>query len=71
MAAHAHNLGNDLLASPRDSEDLRQLFQIVRSGIANREDRVAQPTHAEVAQFLVEKFHAELAGKKRNVLDNG
>lgn len=71
MVAHSHDLGNDRLAGPFHAKHLRQLLEIVGSGLTDREDSVAKPAHAQVAQLLVEELNTKLAGKKRDVLDDG
>ena len=57
MLSHGHNLGNNGLARPFDSEYFSQLFEVLSSSLSYREDGIAEPAHAEVAEFLVEEFH--------------
>lgn len=71
VAAHSHYLGNDLLTCPLYAKHLRQLLQVVCSSLANGEDSVSQPAHAQAAELFVEKFDAKLAGKQWDILDNG
>lgn len=71
MAAHSHNLGNNLFASPLNAKHLGQLLEVVCGCLADGEDGVSQPAHAQVAQFLVEEFDTKLTSKQRNVLDDG
>lgn len=71
MLSHCHDLGNNRLLGPVHSEHLRELPQVLGSSLPNREDSVTQPTHAEITKLLVKELDAELAGKERNVFDNG
>lgn len=43
----------------------------MRGRLTDRENGVAEPAHAQTAELLVEELDAELAGKQRNVLDDG
>lgn len=70
MATHGHNLGYNGLAGPLDSKDLSKLLEIVGCRLADRENGVAQPSHAKLTEFLVEELHAKLAGEKRDVVNN-
>lgn len=70
MGAHGHDLGDDGLASPLDTEYLGKLLQVVSGSLTNGEDGIAEPSHAEVAELLVEELNAELAGEEGNVLDD-
>ena len=71
MVAHGHNFGNNSLTGPLHTKHLGQLLQVMSCRFTNREDSISQPTHAEVAQLLVEELHTKLAGEERNVFDNG
>lgn len=71
MVTHSHHLGNDRLACPLDSEDLRKLLQIVRRGLADGEDGVSKPSHAQGAELLVKELNPELTRQQRNVFDDG
>jgi hypothetical protein len=70
MLAHCHDLGDDCLVSPLHTENLRELLQVLSRSLANRENGVTEPAHAQAAELLVEKLDAELRGKKGNVFDN-
>ena len=70
VVAKGHDLGNDCLVGPFDAEDFCQLLQVVCGSLADGEDGIAEPTHAEVAKFLVKELHTKLAGQQRNVLDD-
>jgi hypothetical protein len=70
VVAHGRDLGNDGLTSPLDTKDLGKLLQVVRSGFADREDRIAQPAHAQVRQLFIEELDTELASEERDVLDD-
>ncbi len=70
MAAHIHDLGDDSLASPVDAENLCKLLEVVGSSFTDGEDRVAKPTHAQVAELLIEELDSKLAGKQGDVLDD-
>lgn len=71
VASHSHNLGDNLLTCPLYAKHLCQLLQVVCGRLANREDSVSQPAHAQAAELLVEKLDAKLAGKQWDILDNG
>lgn len=71
VASHSHDLGNYLLARPLHPKDFRQLFQVMSGSLTNGEDGVPQPTHAQVAQFLIKELDTELAREQGNVLDDG
>lgn len=40
------------------------------SSLANGEDGVTQPTHAEIAQLLIEELDAKLTGEQGNIFDD-
>lgn len=71
MFGHGCHLGYDSAACPLDTKDLCELLEILRAGLTNAEDRVAQPRHAQTAEFLVEELDAELRSQKRDVLNDG
>jgi hypothetical protein len=71
LVAHSHNLRDDGLSRPVDTEDLSQLLQVLGSGLADRVDGVSQPAHTEVAELLVKELNTKLLGEKRNVLNDG
>ena len=71
MLSHSHNLGNNRALGPFDSEYLGQLSQVGGSGLTNREDGVTKPPHAKVTKLLIEEFNAQLAGKQRDIFDDG
>lgn len=71
MVTHSHHLWNDRLACPLDSEDLRQLLQVVSRSLTDREDGVTKPSHAQSAELLVEELNSQLACQQRDVLDDG
>jgi len=71
VVAHGHHLRNYCFTSPLDAKYLCELLQVVRGGLTDGENCIAQPTHAKSAQLLIEELDAKLAGEKRNVLDDG
>lgn len=71
MIAHSHHLGDNSLASPLDAKDLSQLLQVMRRCLADRENGVTQPSHAQGAQLLVEELDSKLAGQQWDVLNDG
>ena len=71
MLCHDGNLGHDGRARPLDAKDFRKLLQVLRASFPNAEDGVAEPGHAERAEFLVEELDAELGSQERYVLDDG
>lgn len=48
MLAHTHNLWNDCSTRPFNTKDIRQIFQVDRSGLTNAVYRIAQPRHTEI-----------------------
>lgn len=71
MLAHGHDLGNDRSLGPVDAEYFCELPQVLCSGLSDGENGVTKPPHAQVTKLFVEEFDAQLAGKKRNILNNG
>lgn len=71
VVTHSHNLGDDSLAGPLNTENLSKLLQVVSSRFTNGEDGVSQPAHAQVAKLLIEELDTKLASQEGNVLDNG
>jgi hypothetical protein len=71
VLAHSHDLGDDRIVGPLDTEDLSKLLQILGGCLADRENGVAEPAHAQAAELLVEELYAKLRRKKGNVFDNG
>jgi hypothetical protein len=71
VLAHLNNLRDDSLLRPLNPKHLRQLPQVDRRGLTNREDGVAKPAHAEVGELVVEELHAELLCQQGDVLDDG
>lgn len=71
MVTHSHHLRNDRLACPFDAKDLCQLLKVVRRSLTDREDSVAEPSHAQSTELLIKERNSELTCQQRNVLDNG
>lgn len=70
MCAHGHHLGNDRLIRPINTKDFCKFLEVLCSSLSNREHRVTQPTHAEIAKLFIEKLDAELACKKGYVFND-
>lgn len=70
MSSHGHHLGHNGLVRPVDTKDLSKLLKVLGGSLANREDSVSEPAHAQAAELLIEELHTELAGKKRHVFDD-
>jgi len=70
MLAHGHDLGDDCFVGPLNTENLRELLQILSRSLANGENGITEPAHAQAAELLVEELDAELRGKKGNVFDD-
>ena len=70
MLAHCHDLGNDCLVGPFDTEHLRELLQVLGRSLADGENGVTEPAHTQATELLVEELDAELRGKKGNVFDD-
>lgn len=71
MLAHGHDLGHNRVIGPLDAKDLRKLLKILSRSLADGEDGVAEPAHAQTAELLVEKLYAELRSEKGYVFDDG
>lgn len=70
MLAHRHNLGNDCLVGPFNTEDFSELLQVLGRRFTDGENSVAQPAHAQAAKLLVEELYAELRGEEGDVFDD-
>lgn len=70
MLPHGHDLRNDRLARPLNTENLCELLQVLCSSLSDREDRISQPSHAQVTQLLVEELDTQLASKKGNIFND-
>lgn len=68
---HGHHLGNDRLFGPLHAEHFCKLFQVLGSSFSDRENSIAQPSHAKIAQLLIEELDSQLTGKEGNVFDDG
>lgn len=62
---------NDSPSGPLDAEDLGQLLEVDGCALTNAENVVSEPTHAKVAELVVEELDAELRREERNVLNDG
>jgi len=71
MLAHSHNLRHDSLISPLDAEHLGQLLQVLCRRLADAEDGIAKPAHAQAAELLVKELDAQLRCQQRDILDDG
>jgi hypothetical protein len=71
VLAHGHDLGDNRLVGPLNTENLGELLQVLCRGLTDRENGVAQPAHAQAAELLIEELDAKLRGKKRDVFDDG
>lgn len=71
MLPHGHHLGDNGFLGPLDTEDLCELLQVLSSSFSDREDGIAQPSHAKITQLLIEELDAQLAGEKGDVFDDG
>ena len=71
MLTHCHDFGYDRLIRPLNAKDFCELLQVLSRGFTNGEDGVAQPAHAQTAEFFVKKLNAELRSKERNIFDDG
>lgn len=71
MLSHSHDLRDDRPLGPVNAEYFRELPKILRSGLSNREDSVTKPPHAEITELLIEELDTQLAGKQRDVFDDG
>jgi hypothetical protein len=70
MLTHGHDLGDNCLVGPLNTENLRELLQVLGRSLTDGENGVTEPAHAQAAELLVEELDAELRGKKGNVFDN-
>lgn len=70
VVTHGEDLGDDGDLGPVDAKDLGELAQVDRRGLADAEDGVAEPVHAEVTELVVEELDAELLGEEGDVLDD-
>jgi len=57
MLAHRCDLGNNCIAGPFDTKDLRQLLEVLSCRFSYREDGVAEPAHAQCAQLVIEELY--------------
>lgn len=71
MLAHGHNLGNNRLVGPFNTEDFGELLQVLGGGFTDGENSVAQPAHAQAAELLVKELDAKLRGEEGYVFDDG
>ena len=71
VLAHCHDLWNYRIIGPLDAKYFSKLLEVLGGSLADREDCVAKPAHAEAAQFLVKKLDAELRCQQRNIFNNG
>lgn len=71
MLGHSRHLRNNVAGGPLHTKHLRKLLQILRAGLTDAEDGVAEPRHAQRVELLVEELDAKLAGQQRDVLDDG
>lgn len=71
MLAHGHDFGNYGSLSPIDAEDLCELPQVRGGSLTDGKDCIAEPAHAKIAQLLIKELDAQLAGKQRNIFDDG
>jgi hypothetical protein len=70
MLTHGHDLRDNGIARPLNTEDFRKLLEVLSRSFTDRENRVAKPAHAQAAQLLVEEFDAKLRCEQRNVFDD-
>lgn len=70
MLPHGSYLGNDGFACPFHSENPSQFLEVLCSSLSYREDRVAEPAHAESTEFFVEEFDTKLTRKKGYIFDD-
>lgn len=70
MLTHGHHLGDNRLLGPLNAKYLCELLQVLGSSFSDRENGIAQPSHAEITQLLIEELDAQLAGQKGNVFDD-
>lgn len=71
MRPHVHNLGNDCLIRPLDAKYFSQLLEILGAGLANAENSVSEPRHAQVGQLLVEELDTKLGREQWDMLNDG
>jgi hypothetical protein len=71
MLSHGDHLGDNRLLGPVNAEHFSKLLQVLGSSLSDREDGIAEPAHAKIAQLLVEELDTQLTGKKRNVFNDG
>ena len=64
---HRHDLGNDCLVGPFNTENLGELLQVLGRSLTDGENSVTELAHTQTAELLVEELDAELRGKKGNV----
>ena len=60
MLAHGHDFRHDGIVGPLYTKHFSELLQVLRGGLADREDGVAKPAHAKAAELLIEELDAEL-----------
>lgn len=70
MLTHGHDLGDDCLVGPFNTENFCELLQVLSRSLTNGENGVTQPAHAQAAKLLVEELDAKLRGKEGNVFDD-
>ena len=56
MLAHGNHLRNNGFFRPLNTKDLCEFPQVRSSGLADRENGVTKPSHAEIAQLLIKEF---------------
>lgn len=71
MLAHGHNLGDNGIVGPLDTENFGQFLQVLRRSFSDRKNSVTEPAHAQAAELLVKELDAKLRREKGNVFDNG
>lgn len=71
MLSHGHHLGDNRALRPFHPKHFSQLPQVSGCCLPNGEDGVAEPSHAEVTELLIEELNAQLASKKRDIFDDG
>jgi hypothetical protein len=71
MLTHGHDLGDNGIIGPLDTENFSEFLQVLSGRFTDREDGIAEPAHAQAAKLLVEELHAELRRQKWDVFDDG
>lgn len=70
VLSHGHNLRDYRTLSPVNPKYLRELSQVLRGSLSDREDGVTKPAHTKIAELLVEELNPQLAGEKRDIFDD-